>query len=142
MKYVFPNHQPQSKQITLRPKELSPLQLDKESSKAIEMRFYWIKYRVKQKYFFVYWKPGSHNMGNYFMKHNPPHHHREIRATYLYVANSLLTINHKVVQEWKNSVLTPKHTVVLVPNHKVVQGCANCVCTYGHTKPTTVMYTV
>ena len=44
--------------------------------KAMDMQFYWMKYRVKQKYFFVHWRPGSQNMGDYFTKHRPPHHHR------------------------------------------------------------------
>ena len=42
-------------------------------SKATEMPFYWMKDRVKQKDFFVYWKPGSQNMGDSFTKHHPPH---------------------------------------------------------------------
>ena len=58
------------------------------------------------------------------------------------MVNYLLKIDHKVVQEWANYVLTPNHTVVIMPNNKVVQGCANVVRTYRHTKPTTVMQTV
>ena len=42
----------------------------------MDMRFYWMKDRVKQKDFFIYRKPGSQNMGGYFTKHHPPHHHR------------------------------------------------------------------
>ena len=61
-------------------------------------------------------------MGDYFTKHHPPRHYRYICANYLYISNALLKINHKVVQEWENSVLTPNHTVALKPNHKVVQG--------------------
>ena len=33
-----------------------------KSSKAMDMQFYWMKDRVKQKDFFVYWTPGSQNM--------------------------------------------------------------------------------
>ena len=96
--------------------------------------------RVKQKEFFVYWKPGSQKMGDYFIKHHPPHHHREIRATYLYMANALLKIDHKIVKKWANSVLTPIHTVAVTPVHTVViaqnrtvlRGGANVVCTYRH----------
>ena len=47
-----------------------------KSYKAMDMQFYWMKDRVKQKHFFVYWKPGIQNMGDYFTKHHPPHHHR------------------------------------------------------------------
>ena len=43
-------------------------------SKAMDMRFYLMKDRVNQKYFFVYWKPGRQNMGYYFTKHHPPYH--------------------------------------------------------------------
>ena len=46
-----------------------------KSSKAINMPFYWMKERLKQKYLFVYWNPVSQNMWDYFTKHHPPHHH-------------------------------------------------------------------
>ena len=36
----------------------------KKISKAMDMIFYWTEDRLKQKYLFVYWKPGSQNMGN------------------------------------------------------------------------------
>jgi hypothetical protein len=53
-------------------------------SKAIDMRFYWVRDRVCQKQFDVYWSKGSLNRGDYFTKHHPPSHHRAIRSTYLY----------------------------------------------------------
>ena len=96
-----------------------------------------MKDRVKQKDLFIYWKPGSQNIGDYFTKHHPPYLHREICATYLYMVNVLLKIDHKVVQEWENAVLTPNYMVVLRSNYKVVQGWANVVCMYRHTKTTT-----
>ena len=74
-------------------------------------------------------------MGDYFTKHHPPHHHRENCATYLYTENALIKINHKVVQEWGNYVLTPNHMVVFIPNHIVVQGCDNFLRTYRQKKP-------
>ena len=86
-------------------------------------------------------------MGDYFTKHQSPHHHREIRATYLYMANSLLKIDYKIVNEWANYLLTPIHTVeitpihmvAITPNRTVLKGCANGVHTYGHTNNKTVM---
>ena len=80
-------------------------------------------------------------MGDYSTKHNPPHHHKEIRATYFYMENALLKINQKIVHKWANAVLTPIHTVAVTPihtvsikqNHTVLQGCANAVHTYRHT---------
>ena len=76
--------------------------------------------------------------GRFLTKHHPPHHLREICATYLYMANSLLNIDHKVVQERENPVFTPKHTVVITQNNTVVQGFANVIRMYGHKKLTTV----
>ena len=110
------------------------------------MWFYWMKERVKQKDVFVYWKPGSQNTGDYFTEHHSPHHHREIRATYLYTANTLLKTDQKIVQKWANAVLKPIHTVVVTPVHMVeikhtrtdFQGCANVVHTYRHTNTKTV----
>ena len=105
-----------------------------------------MKDRVKQTDFFVYWKPGSQNMGDYFTKHHPPHHHREIRATYLYMTNALLKTYQKIVHKWANAVLTPIQTVEVTPVHTVsinknsavLQGCANVVHTYIHTNTKTV----
>ena len=76
-------------------------------------------------------------MGYYFQKHHPPHNRREICATDLYMENSLLKIDYKVIQEWENAVLTLTHTVILTTNYTVLQGCANVIRTYGHTKLTT-----
>ena len=99
----------------------------------MDMQFYWMKNRVKQKYFFVYWKPGIQNMGDYFKKNHPPQHHGGICARYLYMANFLLKIGHKIVHECTNAVLTTTHMVAITPNHTVVQGRANIVRTYGQT---------
>jgi hypothetical protein len=53
-------------------------------SKAIDMRFYWIRNRVRQGQFHIYWRPGRHNKADYFTKHHPAHHHRAVRSSYLY----------------------------------------------------------
>ena len=52
-------------------------------SKAMDMRFHWMQDRCNQKQFLVYWKPGKHNLADYFSKHHPPHHHKHMRSTYL-----------------------------------------------------------
>ena len=41
-------------------------------SKAMYIRFYWIRDRRNQEQFNIYWKPGSTNRGDYFTKHFPP----------------------------------------------------------------------
>ena len=42
-----------------------------QRSKAIDMQFYWLKDRVTQRMFKVYWAPGKVNLADYFSKHHP-----------------------------------------------------------------------
>jgi hypothetical protein len=64
------------------PQPVTPLQTDNSTatgiandtvkqkhSKAIDMRFYWIRDRVRQGHFHVYWAKGSRNKADYFTKH-------------------------------------------------------------------------
>jgi hypothetical protein len=53
-------------------------------SKAIDMRFYWIRDRVRQGQFKIFWRQGKTNRADYFSKHHPASHHQAIRSTYLY----------------------------------------------------------
>ena len=57
-------------------------------TKAMDMRFYWIRDRVRQGQYRVHWKRGKSNLGDYFTKRHPPSHHQEMRPTYLQVAKS------------------------------------------------------
>ena len=45
---------------------------------AINMRFYWIKDRVKMGQFKIFWRLGEENYGDHCTKHHPPAHHREM----------------------------------------------------------------
>jgi len=79
------------------PQPATPIQVDnacavgiandtvrQKRSKAIDMRFYWVRDRVKEKQFVVYWQKGSDNDADYFTKHHPPSHHRVKRSRYLH----------------------------------------------------------
>jgi hypothetical protein len=50
----------------------------------MNMRFYWIKDRVKQGQFNVYWGPGYQNLADYFTKHYSPAHHKRMREIYIH----------------------------------------------------------
>jgi hypothetical protein len=52
-------------------------------SKAIDMRFYWVRDRVEQGHFRIYWAPGVKNIADYFTKHHSPAHHRYMRPIIL-----------------------------------------------------------
>jgi hypothetical protein len=51
-------------------------------SKAIDMRFYWIRDRVRKNQFQVRWVKGELNRADYYTKYHPPSHHRNIRSAY------------------------------------------------------------
>ena len=58
--------------------------MQQERSKSMDMRFYWVQDRIKQKQFNVFWKPGSTNLGDYHMKHHVPINHRNVRVHYIH----------------------------------------------------------
>jgi len=63
-------------------------------SKAIDMRFYWVRDRVRQGQFHVYWEAGRHNKADYFTKHHAAAHHRAIRSSYLHVPDAAHSRNY------------------------------------------------
>ena len=54
-----------------------------QQSKAMDMRFYWLKDRVTQRMFKVYWAPGKVNLADYFLKHHPASHVKKVRKLYV-----------------------------------------------------------
>ena len=49
--------------------------IKQKHSKAIDMRFYWLKDRTEQGQFDIYWEPGKHNLVDYPTKHHTGTHH-------------------------------------------------------------------
>ncbi len=58
--------------------------IKQKRSKAINMRFYWIRDCMRQGQFHIFWRKGALNWANYFTKHHPASHHRNIRSSYLH----------------------------------------------------------
>jgi hypothetical protein len=56
-------------------------------SKAMDMRFYWIRDGVREKQYHVYWRSGSTNRADYFTKQHHPKHHVAMRPAYLLEPN-------------------------------------------------------
>ena len=63
-------------------------------SKAMDMRFYWIRDCVRKGQFIVYWKRGSSNRGDYFTKHHPAKHHQQKRLEYLQTPSPPTSTNY------------------------------------------------
>ena len=47
------------------------------------MRFYWVRGRIQQSYFRVFWEGGKKNLADYFTKHHPIWHHRTKQPIFL-----------------------------------------------------------
>jgi hypothetical protein len=52
------------------------------------MRFYWVRDRVRQKQFHIFWQKGSLSRADYFTKHHPAKHHQTVRPFYLHTPES------------------------------------------------------
>jgi hypothetical protein len=60
-------------------------------SKAFDMRYWWMKDRIKQKQYDLLWAPGKLNLADYFTKHHPPWHHKKMRYKYIQRINRALS---------------------------------------------------
>ena len=66
--------------------------INQQRSRSIDVRFYWVRDRVKQGHFKVFSAPGKTNLADYFTKHHPPRHHQRIRSTYIHQSQSKTTL--------------------------------------------------
>lgn len=75
----------------------------------MDMHFYWVRDRVQQKQFIIYWQPGAENMADYFTKHHLAVHHRQ----------------------WRDQFVMPEHKSNMVSRQLGLRGCVNTleVCT-------------
>ena len=52
-------------------------------TKAMDMRFHWLRDRECQEQFRFYWRPGKTNYADYWTKHHLPSHHVNMRKEFL-----------------------------------------------------------
>jgi hypothetical protein len=66
-------------------------------TKAMDMRFHWLRDRECQDQFRIYWRPGKLNYADYWTKHHPAKHHQNIRRDFLtpYLVLEMLRIQQK-----------------------------------------------
>jgi hypothetical protein len=81
--------------------------VQKKRSKAMDMWFYWIKYRVEQKQINAGWAPGDTNLGDYFTKHHFPAHDKHIRPYYLHEKHSPMIRHDTILAILRGCVDTP-----------------------------------
>ena len=68
----------------------------KKRTKAMDMRFYWVRDQVEEKHFEVKWKPGHMKLRYYFTKNHPPTHHQSMRQTYL--VNDIISVQERILR--------------------------------------------
>jgi hypothetical protein len=51
--------------------------------KAMDMRFNWLRCRDAQDQYWYFWRPGTQNLADYWMKHHPASHHKSFRPQIL-----------------------------------------------------------
>jgi hypothetical protein len=72
-------------------------------SKAIDMRFYWLRDRMRQLQFQVYWEAGARTYAEYFSKHHPTIVHDQIRHRYFHLPGLALSAKHAINGEAPSS---------------------------------------
>ena len=64
----------------------------------MDMRFKWLLDREQQGQFKIYWRPGKTNLADYFTKHHPPAHHRNVREIFLTRVAEVLRLRQEQAQ--------------------------------------------
>jgi hypothetical protein len=65
-------------------------------TKAMDMRFHWLRdCSINQKQFQFYWRPGPTNHADYWIKHHPGAHHRNMRPVFQTPFSQLLELCKK-----------------------------------------------
>ena len=59
--------------------------MKQKRSKAIDVRFYWLRDRTKQGQFYIYWDSGKNNFADFYTKHHPVAYHRLNRPIHTYI---------------------------------------------------------
>ena len=72
------------------------LRVQPKQTKAMDMRYHWLRDREAQNQFRFYWHPGTKNRGDYWTKHHPPSHHVEMRPEILTSYKKLLEIRTRL----------------------------------------------
>ena len=78
-------------------------------TKAMDMRFYWLRDRETLKQFRIYWRPGKQNMADYWTKHHPASHHKNMRPEILTPVDALMEFRNKIERQKDEVALKLKH---------------------------------
>jgi hypothetical protein len=111
--------------------------IKQKRSKAMDMTYHWLTYRVRQKQFDVYWRPGHENLGDCHTKHHSAQHHKDMRGLILHHTNSLKVLRGCVKLPPPVTPLAYAHICTYIskrPESHSTQECAGvCALSQGKT---------
>jgi hypothetical protein len=77
-------------------------------TKSMDMQFEWLLDREQQGQFKIYWKSGKTNLADYFTKHHPPAHHRNVRGEFLTRIAELQKLRKETGLATTDGIMFPK----------------------------------
>ena len=93
-------------------------------TKAMDMRFYWLRDRQTLKQFQFFWCAGKLNLADYWTKHHPAMHHKGIRNRFLTEKRVLDELKQRL--ESNHSVKEIVHSLIEMRNGEL--GASARVC--------------
>ena len=72
--------------------------------KSFDMRYWWIKDRIKQMIFDLIWEAVKQNAADYFTKHHPPWNHKRMRRIYIQQVAYYVTLLTDQYSKYRNIV--------------------------------------
>jgi len=81
-------------------------------TKAMDMRFWWLRDRDEQEQFRYFWRPGTTNRGDYWTKHHCSAHHQEKRdeiLTPLFIIQALRASTNRCPATSGKGIKLPTH---------------------------------
>ena len=89
-------------------------------TKAMDMRFEWLLDREQKQQFKIYWRSGKTNLADYFTKHHPPSHHRNVRGEFLTRVAELQELRQRNISLKETSLATTEEKISV---QSFLQGC-------------------
>ena len=100
-------------------------------SKAIDMRFYWLRDRQEQGQFDIYWEPGKHNLADYFTKHHLSIYNKTVCSIYLYTKGKSPRDMQGCIEILEGQTSRPFVCALLASIFRA-RSLANKLCAYTH----------
>ena len=89
-------------------------------TKAMDMRFHWLRDRETISQFRIFWRPGGANLADYWTKHHPPAHHSKMRSEFLTRTEEILAEQQRASKNAINST-TKLQGCVKLPGNRSLQ---------------------